>query len=225
MEFRCLTGAHWLTRGSRVSDLDLERGDGIFLSRPRVPELQRLHHRHHTWRVVGQIKVAGPTGARLIWSGCGTSLRMNGLTSVPAVVVVRSVVDRDSREHLYRTAARDAGPPALSHVAILPTSHRYIPPGLEAEQNRTGVTFVEDDARHRERRERTLTGEWRAYFKASPDVRAGAVAKMPWRAVQMAAWSAVKRSGDERWLWPTTRRSTPTSSPLTTSVARRKHLS
>jgi len=52
--------------------------------------------------------------------------------------MVRSAVDRNPREHRYRTAALYAVLPALSHFATLPTSTEYTAPRLKAEQKRTG---------------------------------------------------------------------------------------
>jgi hypothetical protein len=86
------------------------------LSRPRVPELQRLHRRHNPWTNV----VAAPARVRrLLWSGCGAS-RRKGPTVVPTLGVARGAVDRDLREHRDRTAALDAVLPAFSHLGDPP---------------------------------------------------------------------------------------------------------
>jgi hypothetical protein len=83
------------------------------LSRPRVPELQRLHRWHNPWTSV----VAAPARVRLLSPGCGTS-RRKGPTVVPTLGVARGAVDRDDlREHRDRTAALDAVLPAFSHLA------------------------------------------------------------------------------------------------------------
>ena len=106
---------------------------GVTAIGARLPELQRLHRWHHPWT-----SVVVAAGARLIGSGCKRSLRNDSASIVPAVVMVRSAVDRNPREHRYRTAALYAVLPALSHFATLPTSTEYTAPRLKAEQKRTG---------------------------------------------------------------------------------------
>ena len=104
-----------------------------------MPELQRLHRWHDPWAII----VADPARVRLIWSGRGTSLRNGSTFVVPAMDMVRGAVDRDPREHRHPTAALYAVLPTVGHLATLPTSHEYTARRLQAEQNRTGVTFVE----------------------------------------------------------------------------------
>jgi len=83
------------SRGREGGRRDSPAHESQRLSRPRVPELQRLHRWHHpAWTGVELITVAGPTGPCLIWSGCGTSLRNESASIVPASGVVRGTVDR-----------------------------------------------------------------------------------------------------------------------------------